>query len=256
MAGLAASDRPKNINHRMSDPQTGRKRTTVSSSRPRDIADKLTRRIQSGEFPAGSQLPPERDLAAAFGTTRNVIREALTRLDALGLVTIRPGAGVYTNDLTIAASIDLFEALSTQEDGSLNLSYLRDVIEFRLYFVRLVGRLAAARRTEEEYERIQTLVEQRRASMDNPERYHDITLAVFREIVHATHNQVCLMMFHAFEHIDDQLRGLLDVPVIGFERGQIVLERLLEALKERDAEMAELITMRYAEMVQKALSPE
>ena len=47
---------------------------------------------------------------------------------------------------------------------------------------------------------------------------------------------------------------MLDVPVFDFEKSQVLIERLLEAIKEHDAEMAELITTRYAEAVQKTVT--
>ena len=106
---------------------------------------------------------------------------------------------MYANDLTLAASIDLFDALLTHDDGTLNLSYLRNVVEFRVYFVRLVARLAAIRRTDDEYERMRALAERRRASRDYSESDGEITLALIREIVSATHNEVCCFLFRALE---------------------------------------------------------
>lgn len=51
--------------------------------------------IDSGEFPAGSRLPGERELAQRFGVGRVTIREAEIALEAQGRVTIRTGSGVY-----------------------------------------------------------------------------------------------------------------------------------------------------------------
>ncbi|MCA8272698.1 FadR family transcriptional regulator [Burkholderia sp. AU30280] len=58
------------------------------------IADKLSAMIASGDFPPGSYLPPERELAEQFGVSRTSVREALIALEVSGLVSVRVGDGV------------------------------------------------------------------------------------------------------------------------------------------------------------------
>jgi GntR family transcriptional regulator, transcriptional repressor for pyruvate dehydrogenase complex len=59
------------------------------------IADQIRSLIQSGGFPAGGRLPPERDLAQQLGVSRPSLREALIALEIAGAVEIRKGSGVY-----------------------------------------------------------------------------------------------------------------------------------------------------------------
>ena len=61
----------------------------------RQIADQIRGLIRSGEFPAGSRLPPERDLAKQLGVSRPSVREALIALEVEGLVEVRIGSGIY-----------------------------------------------------------------------------------------------------------------------------------------------------------------
>jgi DNA-binding FadR family transcriptional regulator len=61
----------------------------------RQIADQIRTLIRSGEFPAGSRLPPERDLAKQLGVSRPSVREALIALEVEGLVEVRIGSGIY-----------------------------------------------------------------------------------------------------------------------------------------------------------------
>jgi len=55
----------------------------------------LQERIVSGAYAAGSLLPSQRDLAEQLGISRTSLREALSTLQGLGLVLVRPGKGVY-----------------------------------------------------------------------------------------------------------------------------------------------------------------
>jgi len=61
----------------------------------RQIADQIRGLIRSGEFPPGSRLPPERDLAKQLGVSRPSVREALIALEVEGLVEVRIGSGIY-----------------------------------------------------------------------------------------------------------------------------------------------------------------
>ncbi len=59
------------------------------------IADTLSRRIESGELARGSQLPTELELRGEFGASRNTIRDAIKRLTSQGLVETRQGQGTF-----------------------------------------------------------------------------------------------------------------------------------------------------------------
>ncbi|HEX6957509.1 MAG TPA: phosphonate metabolism transcriptional regulator PhnF [Ferrovibrio sp.] len=61
----------------------------------RQIAAAMEQAIRRGEYPAGSQLPTEKQLAASFGVNRHTVRQAMTRLADLGLVRIEQGRGMF-----------------------------------------------------------------------------------------------------------------------------------------------------------------
>lgn len=57
------------------------------------VADALIREIQSGRYPVGSLLPAEREIGQRFGVSRHTTREAIRRLEDMGLITRRAGIG-------------------------------------------------------------------------------------------------------------------------------------------------------------------
>ena len=61
----------------------------------RGIVDKLLQLIDSGDYPAGGRLPPERELAERFSVSRPTIREAIIALEVLNRVQVKTGSGVY-----------------------------------------------------------------------------------------------------------------------------------------------------------------
>jgi GntR family transcriptional repressor for pyruvate dehydrogenase complex len=55
----------------------------------------LQRQIHEGQYLPGASLPGQRELSTALGISRTVLREAVSMLEALGLVHTQPGKGVY-----------------------------------------------------------------------------------------------------------------------------------------------------------------
>jgi len=69
--------------------------------RPRaaaEVFDTLTAMILSGELEPGSSLPPEKDLAAHFGVSRLIVRQAIHRLADLDLARPRQGGATTVSD--------------------------------------------------------------------------------------------------------------------------------------------------------------
>ncbi|MCX7277886.1 MAG: FadR/GntR family transcriptional regulator [Burkholderiales bacterium] len=69
------------------------------SRRPRglvtEIVDTLAATIRQGQLPPGEKLPTEVELMARFDVSRTVVREALSKLQASGLVETRHGIGTF-----------------------------------------------------------------------------------------------------------------------------------------------------------------
>ncbi len=66
----------------------------------RQIAGQIVALIDSGEFSAGSRLPPERELAGLLGVSRTSVREAIIALEIAGRVEVRVGTGIFVTGLT------------------------------------------------------------------------------------------------------------------------------------------------------------
>ena len=68
-------------------------------ARPHTLADaaleEIVRLVTSGDLPAGTRLPPERELIGQLGVSRTVLREALSSLEALGLIESRATRGRF-----------------------------------------------------------------------------------------------------------------------------------------------------------------
>lgn len=124
-----------------------------------EIVEQLRSLILTGAYAPGDKLPPERQLAAELGVNRASLREALKKLEHLGLVRIRQGDGTRVQDFMETGGLDLMSHLIPLAQGG-HVPLLRDVLEFRRIFGREVARLAAQRATEADVGRLGAIADQ------------------------------------------------------------------------------------------------
>jgi GntR family transcriptional regulator, transcriptional repressor for pyruvate dehydrogenase complex len=60
-----------------------------------DLVQALGDRVRDGRLQAGAKLPPEGAIMEEFGVSRTVVREAISRLQAAGVVETRHGIGTF-----------------------------------------------------------------------------------------------------------------------------------------------------------------
>jgi DNA-binding FadR family transcriptional regulator len=120
----------------------------AKASATHEIASFLSSRIRAGELAPGARLPTEQALARQFEVSRPVVREAISRVKANGLVRSRQGSGLYVADLLDRRSFTVGDDLVGDISGILRL------FELRLPMEMSAARLAAARRTAIDLDRL------------------------------------------------------------------------------------------------------
>jgi len=105
-----------------------------------DLGAELEARIRGGQYAPGSRLPTEMGLAEEFGVSRAVVREAVARLKADGLVESRQGSGMSVAQRPASGSFKLPAAILSDEG-------LTHIFELRALVETGAAELAAKRRT-------------------------------------------------------------------------------------------------------------
>lgn len=114
----------------------------------KQVLERIQRLVSSGALVPGDQLPAERELATQLGVSRTSLRQALTALEALGMVEIRHGSGAYlvaSEPEQVATSLAVTLAEQNRR--------LPDAMEARMALERFVAGLAASRRTRADLDR-------------------------------------------------------------------------------------------------------
>ena len=109
-----------------------------------EVSGDLQRRIANGELKPGDRLPTEKALGDAFGVSRAVVREAIARLKADGLIETRQGSGAFVAEAPKTINLRFWRG-----DGP-ELNELRDIFELRVMVESAVAELAARRRNKKD----------------------------------------------------------------------------------------------------------
>jgi len=158
--------------------------------RPRKVsavaAEQLISAIKAGMFPVGSKLPSEFELAEEMGVSRPSIREALSALQAVGLIASHPGSGNYVLKIpSIDEEQDAPHLIET-EAGCLEVMEARSVLE------PPVAAYVARKHSPEEVAALKRVLEKMReeARKGDFPTYFEADKAFHRGLVDAAHNHL------------------------------------------------------------------
>jgi DNA-binding FadR family transcriptional regulator len=136
------------------------------------IADQLRELILTGELEPGARLPTEQALAADFGVSRATVREALSMLASENLVRTAKGAdgGSYVSRPTVDHISEFLRANVGLLSRTSAVS-LEEFLEARDLLEIPAARLAAARATEADVERLAASIPEAAGRLQDAEQF-------------------------------------------------------------------------------------
>ena len=207
----------------------------VAKSLADRIYEEILKQIVSGDMQIGDRLPSETQFAANYKVSRAVIREALSRLHADGVVVTRRGAGTFVHRQPAR------EFLKLAPIGG--IADLMRCLEFRIALEGEAAYLAAQRRTEEHMaaidEAFQQLEEANAAGQLGVEQDAEFHVAIAR----ASRNQMFMQALDALAiHV---FHGMNVTRKLSLARNRkrlaLVQEehrKIVEAIRSGDEELA------------------
>ena len=212
-----------------------------------EIAEQLRGLILGGTYPPGSKLPPERELSKRLRVNRASLREALKKLEHLGLVRIRQGDGTRVQNFMETGGIELVQHLLPLAGAKPEL--IRDLLEFRQIFGREIARLAAARLTgdSDAMGRLRALAD-RADQVTGALELFEIDFDFYVAIAQLSSTQVMLLLINT---VRDGVRGFMPLLANLAAPGEIVRKHhrdLIAALDAGDPQMAARVADEYLRM--------
>lgn len=150
-----------------------------------DIAQRIRKLIQARQYQSGDRLPAIAAMARDFEVGAPTVREALKKLETVGIVDIRHGSGVY-----VGRESDALVITNPVYDGVVSKKLLADLIEARIPIETLSARLAAEHATAQHLDEMARLLGEAGNNLENAALLNQVNLAFHRQIAAASGNAV------------------------------------------------------------------
>jgi len=218
-----------------------------------EVCEILHEKIRSGELNPGDRLDSVDLLAEKLQVSRSAVREALAALKAMGLIEIKQGSGTFVKQFPEnKLDFPLSTSILAHKENVPHLLELRKIIE--------VGTAvsAARSRTNEDIERLKTILEKMKTVQGDGELGEKVDFEFHMAIADASHNPL-------LPNLLDQVSGLTidlmrETRKIWLFSKQTTIEQLYDehmqiflAIKQQNTELAELAMHSHLSNVEKIL---
>jgi GntR family transcriptional repressor for pyruvate dehydrogenase complex len=218
------------------------------SSKHEIVAAALEEAILRGDLKIGEKLPSEQSLAAQFGVSRNILREALRDVKARGLLDVRNGDGSYIASPALTDLGDMLNRFIVLSDTAIEHYY-----EIRLALEVKACELAAIRATPEDIENLEALCGKIEKNLEFKEELTRLDFEFHLSVNRITQNPLfgCLLqplknlMIYMFDCAYSQAAA---------EEALYGHKLIIDALRARDSELARAAMTRHIEFSESNLA--
>ena len=216
-----------------------------ASTRATQIVAEVRQALFEKRLSPGDFLGTEKDLAARFGASRIVARDALRSLEALGIVEIRRGKG---GGARIAqGNPRLFaEALAVQLD--LTGVSVPEIMDAQRAIETLGAELAAENATPEDIARLRLLLKQAENAIGDLDAFTALSRDFHLAVAEASHNRVLVVQLISLEHVSWPRRNATATPRLAHHILEIHT-RLADLIELRDAAGARALMDDHVKMI-------
>ncbi|HET8655681.1 MAG TPA: FadR/GntR family transcriptional regulator [Longimicrobiaceae bacterium] len=176
-------------------------------SLPDDLAKRVRELIRSGGLAPGDRLPSIAEMARRFGVGHPTLREALKKLETLGIIDIRHGSGVYvgTDTDSLVISNPIFS-------GSATRKLLLDLLEARIPVEVTSVELAAKNASADHIRAMKSLLKRASENLDEDPVLSVVNMGFHREIASASGNAVLVQILDVLTNVfRDEQRLIMDI---------------------------------------------
>ncbi|MCB1509657.1 MAG: FadR family transcriptional regulator [Hyphomicrobiaceae bacterium] len=203
----------------------------------RDTAGRIIELIKMRNYDPGERLPAERSLAVKFGVSRAVLREALSILEATGMIERRPNSGLFVQQRSERASFE-----TTVLQSELGLPIEQVVIEQSMEVRRILEleavQLACERRSDEDLKNLEAIVNETEKRLADGLNIADLDEDFHIAIAVATQNTVFAQIVSAFFRSSRQRREVYFASRERRQKSHDEHKKVLNAIKRGDGRAA------------------
>lgn len=207
------------------------------------VVEQLKERIISGEYKSGDQLPPEGALCELFGVSRITVREALKKLNMMGLVEIKQGKGTFVKTVDLGLFMrPLFQLIDFEEIDVEAIYTAREYIEGGTAYQ------AALRRSDFQLTVLKNILQGIRQCIVEQDmvKLYEYDQAFHMEVAKAAHNPILLSILQPLEEIDTACVKRFDKYLTIIENCYKEHYDIYKAIEQQDPEAARQAMVAHA----------
>lgn len=200
------------------------------------LSSEIENRIRSGEFPENEKLPSERQLAAEYGVSRAVIREALRVLDEKGLLRVVVGKGNYVR-------LPKGDYLSGKLEDVIAYHHIGkdDIIEARQVFERALADRVLETITPDRIASLEHLCEKMEACLDDVTHFAELDADFHLRIAEYSDNRLLELLANILNQVTDRKKVFAHDDIRLRESALDEHRRMLDAFRQKDRAMLEKV---------------
>lgn len=233
-------------------PEPGRARSTPERLARLNLSDRLARQIQllieEREYQRGDRLPSIREIARMFGVGHPTVREALKKLETVGVVRIRPGSGIHVgrpDPVLVMATPDY--------EGGVTRKLLLDLVDARIPMEMQSAALAARLAAPADLVEMRRLLSAAGAHLEDVHLLNSVSMAFHGQIGVASGNAVLGQLLEVLRELFAGKQRLALGIAESRVRDHHEHVQILEALERRNEGAAAELMRAHLEGVREAL---
>jgi GntR family transcriptional regulator, transcriptional repressor for pyruvate dehydrogenase complex len=205
----------------------------IKQSLPDKLARQIRGTIQSGNYRRGDRLPPIVEMAKRFEVGQPSIREALKKLEAMGVVQIRHGSGVF-----VTRSEEVLVLASPDYAGTVTKKLLLDLIRARIPIEIQSVADCVKNASPEQVQELKRILASAGKHLDDDEVLNSVNMEFHGKIAEASGNSVTAQLLAVLHEIfTDEQRLILGI-FGSREDDHKDHAQILKAIEKRDEALA------------------
>jgi GntR family transcriptional repressor for pyruvate dehydrogenase complex len=205
----------------------------VKQSLPDKLARQIRGTIQNGNYRRGDRLPPIVEMARRFEVGQPSIREALKKLEAMGVVRIRHGSGVF-----VTRSEEVLVLASPDYAGTVTKKLLLDLIRARIPIEIQSVADCVKNATPEQVRELKRILTNAGQHLADDEVLNSVNMEFHGKVAEASGNSVTAQLLAVLHELfTDEQRLILDIFGSREDDHEDHLQ-ILEAIERRDEALA------------------
>ena len=168
----------------------------VKQSLPDKLARQIRGTIQSGNYRRGDRLPPIVEMAKRFEVGQPSIREALKKLEAMGVVQIRHGAGVF-----VTRSEEVLVLASPDYAGTVTKKLLLDLIQARIPIESQSVADCVKNATPEQVQELKRILASASKHLEDDDILNSVNMEFHGKIAEASGNSVTAQLLNVLHEL-------------------------------------------------------